>query len=181
MIPRSTRAGKVAPLLFGSGLCALVYQVTWTREFRLVFGASTAASAAVLAIFIGGLGIGGLLIGPRADRHRRPLWLYARLEALVALTAALTPPLLSLVRAAYIAAGGTQSLGLAGGTVVRLVLSAIVLAVPTVLMGGTLPAAARAVEVATERGRRNVAALYGINTLGAVAGAFVGTFFLLEA
>ena len=61
---------RVAGLLFVSGLCALVYQVAWLREFRLIFGASTAASAAVLAIFIGGLGAGGLLLGGRADRRR---------------------------------------------------------------------------------------------------------------
>src|SRR5689334_797841 len=41
---------KLAPLLFGSGLCALIYQVAWFREFRLVFGASTLATSAVLAI-----------------------------------------------------------------------------------------------------------------------------------
>ena len=28
----------VAALLFGSGLCALVYQVAWLRLLRLVFG-----------------------------------------------------------------------------------------------------------------------------------------------
>ena len=64
---------SVALLLVGSGACALAYQLVWTRELRLVFGHSTAAAAAVLAIFIGGLGAGSLLIGPRADRHPRPL------------------------------------------------------------------------------------------------------------
>src|SRR5262245_58299209 len=111
----------VGGLLFGSGACALVYQIAWTREFRLIFGHSTAASAAVLAIFIGGLGLGGLLIGPRADRHPRPLALYARLEALVALSTALTPAWLWLGREAYVRLGGTLALGLAGGTAVRLV------------------------------------------------------------
>ena len=38
--------GKEAALLFTSGACALVYQVAWLRELRLVFGASTAASSA---------------------------------------------------------------------------------------------------------------------------------------
>ncbi|MEA2491068.1 MAG: spermidine synthase, partial [Acidobacteriota bacterium] len=71
------RTGGVGLLLFGSGLCALVYQTVWLREFRLIFGASTAASAAVLAIFIGGLGAGGLLLGTRIDRHPRPLLFYA--------------------------------------------------------------------------------------------------------
>ena len=41
----------LAPLLFVSGFCALVYQVAWQREFRLIFGASTAASACVVAVF----------------------------------------------------------------------------------------------------------------------------------
>ena len=63
----------VSALLFGSGACALAYQLVWTRELRLVFGHSTAASAAVLAIFIFGLGAGSLLLGPRADGHPRPL------------------------------------------------------------------------------------------------------------
>src|SRR5712691_524685 len=140
-----SRSWIVAALLFGSGFCALVYQVSWLRDFRLIFGASTAASAAVLAIFVGGLGIGGLLLGPRADGHARPLLFYAQLETIVAVSAAASPFLLTLVRAAYIALGGSARLGDGLATVVRLVLSALVLAIPTIAMGGTLPAAARSI------------------------------------
>ena len=170
----------VALLLVGSGACALAYQLVWTRELRLVFGHSTAASAAVLAIFIGGLGAGSLLIGPRADRHPRPLALYARLEAAVALSAALTPVLLAVARAAYLALGGSLALGDVVSTLLRLLLSALVLLVPTLLMGGTLPAAARAVEGAGDTRRRATALLYGANTLGAVAGAVLATFYGFE-
>ena len=152
----------------------------WLREFRLIFGASTAASAAVLAIFIGGLGAGGVMLGSRADRHARPIRLYAQLEAIVALSAAVSPLLLFLVRTLYIAAGGTPRLGLVGGTAGRLVLSALVLAVPTVAMGGTLPAVAGGVTRQSDVGRRDVAILYGLNALGAVVGCLVATFFLLE-
>jgi spermidine synthase len=176
----NARVWKVAPLLFGSGFCALVYQTAWQRELRLIFGASTAASAAVLAIFMGGLGLGGALLGARADRERRPLGLYANLELLISLSAALTPVLIGLARLLYVALGGTMSLGLVGGSAVRLVLSALVLAVPTLLMGGTLPAAARAAETAEDVRRRALAVLYGVNTLGAVAGATASTFFLFE-
>src|SRR6267143_7034517 len=138
MTTRTLPSAPVAALLFGSGFCALVYQVAWLREFRLIFGASTAASAAVLAIFIGGLGVGGLLLGPRADRHPRPLVLYATLEAIVAVSAALSPLLLTVARALYLSSGGSPRIGTTAATVLRLVLSTIVLAVPTLAMGGTL-------------------------------------------
>lgn len=174
------RTAPVAALLFTSGFCALVYQVSWLREFRLIFGASTLASAAVLAIFIGGLGIGGLLLGPRADRHPRPLLFYATLESIVAVFAALSPLLLMLARAVYLASGGSNRLGIAAATVERLLLSTIVLAVPTIAMGGTLPAAARAVTRSGDVRRQQLATLYALNTLGAVAGCLVATFFLLE-
>ena len=62
-IPMKGRLLRVALLLVGSGMTALIYQVAWMRELRLVFGFSTAASAAVLAIFMGGLGFGGWLLG----------------------------------------------------------------------------------------------------------------------
>ena len=40
-----TPTWRVSALLLGSGCCALIYQIAWIREFRLIFGASTAASA----------------------------------------------------------------------------------------------------------------------------------------
>src|SRR5271166_4775670 len=96
---------RVAVLLFGSGACSLIYETVWLRELRLVFGASTMASAAVVACFIGGLGAGGLVFGKRADAHPRPLALYSMLEAGIASTAAITPVLLLIVRAAYVGLG----------------------------------------------------------------------------
>jgi spermidine synthase len=176
----NARVVRVAALLFGSGTCALIYQVAWLREMRLIFGASTAASAAVLAIFMGGLGVGGALLGRRADRHPQPLAFYAHLELSIAAAAALTPALVWVARHVYIALGGSVVLGLGGATVARLLLATLVLCVPTFLMGGTLPAAARAVETDADVGRRNLAVLYGMNTLGAVTGALISTFFMLE-
>src|SRR5262249_51481462 len=158
-------------LLFGSGLCALIYQTTWLREFRLIFGATTPASAAVLAIFMGGLGLGSAWLGQRSERTERPLRFYGLLEFWIALSAAVTPALVWLVREVYVGLGGTQTMGLVFGTIVRLALSGLVLGAPTFLMGGTLPAAARAVEAADDASRRRLAWLYGLNTLGAVTGA----------
>jgi len=170
----------VSVLLFGSGACALIYQTVWLRQFRLIFGASTAASAAVLAIFMGGLGLGGIYIGKRVDRASNPLAIYGFLEVGVAIFAGLTPILFWIVRHLYLATGGSFVLGQFLATAIRLVLSVVVLAIPTVLMGGTLPAASRAVEHSGDAGRLGVSILYAFNTLGAVTGAIFSTFYLME-
>lgn len=167
-------------LLFGSGLCALIYQAVWLRQFRLIFGASTLASAAVLAMFMAGLGIGALKLGRLVDRSRNPLAFYGLLEIGVAVSAAATPLLLWIVRAGYLAMGGSFALGPFFATIVRLLLTLIVLAVPTVLMGGTLPAVARSLERNRATGRIGVSILYAANALGAVVGVTVSTFYLLE-
>lgn len=171
----------MAILVFFSGCCALIYQIGWLRELRLVFGASTYASAVVLAIFMGGLGLGGLVLGRVADRHSHPLRFYALLELGVAACAFLSPFLFAMTRKAYFATGGVALLGQPLAIVVRVLLSCAVLGLPTFLMGGTLPAAAREVETSADASRRKLALLYGVNTLGAVVGVMAATFFLLES
>jgi len=170
----------VAVLLFGSGMCALIYQIAWLRELKLVFGGSTAASAAVLATFMAGLGLGGAFLGRIADRQSNPLAFYSRLEMFVSAFALLSLPLIWGVRELYILSGGSLAMGINVATVVRLALTGMVLGLPTFFMGGTLPAAVRAVETSNDSSRHHLATLYGFNTIGAVFGASIATFFMLE-
>jgi spermidine synthase len=150
------------------------------RELRLIFGATTAATAAVLAIFMAGLGIGSALFGKIADRVANPLRMYGMLEVAIALSAAASPWLIAQASRVYLSLGGQESLGVAGATAIRLLLAAAIMAIPTVLMGGTLPAAVRSVTRPTDVHRRALGVLYGSNTLGAVLGAALATFFALE-
>ena len=174
------RVRFLAVLLCLSGGCALVYQMVWLREFRLIFGAATPATAAVLAVFMGGLGLGSLWLGRRAERSDALLRLYGLLELGVSVTAFLTPWILQAVRALYIQTGGVVQLGPVVATLLHLLLSVIVLCVPCTLMGGTLPVAVKYVET-DEDGQRGAAGLlYGLNALGALAGVVLSTFLLLE-
>ncbi len=171
-------------LLCLSGACALVYQTAWLRDLRLVFGGATPAAAAVLAIFMGGLGAGSALLGRRSETVHDPLRLYGLIEIGVGASALLTPFLLAAVRALYVRTGGITALGLGPATLLQLGLSAVVLAAPCVLMGGSLPAAfkwAEAVRAERDAQRGDLGVLYGLNTLGAVAGVMASTFWLLEA
>ncbi len=167
-------------LVFVSGFCALVYQVVWMRELRLIFGATTTASASVLAIFMGGLGCGSVIVGRWIDRSTRPLWCYALLELGIAISVGTSPWLIDCVRHVYLEMGGVESMGQAGSMIFRIVGATVVLGVPTAFMGGTLPVAARVLSAAADEHRSGVGWLYGLNTLGAVCGAAATTFYLLE-
>jgi predicted membrane-bound spermidine synthase len=107
------------------------------------------------------------------------LRLYAWLELGIAASCAVSPWLIDLVRWIYGSLGGQMSLGPTGATIVRLLGTVVVLGLPTVLMGGTLPAAAKAVTDAKDTRRRGLGLVYGCNTLGAVAGTALCTFYLL--
>ena len=174
------RVRFLTALLFCSGACALVYQMMWLREFRLIFGSSTPATAAVLAIFMGGLGLGAAWFGQRVEHSPNPLRFYGRLELGVAAAAAITPWLLVLTRALYVKTGGVLALGSGVAAVVHVLLAVLVLGIPCTLMGGTLPAAVKWVETEADVQRGATGALYGGNTLGAVTGVVLSTFWLLE-
>ena len=171
--------GIVGVLLFGSGLCALMFQLIWNRELSLVFGGASTATAAVTAVFMGGLGLGNWWWGERTDRSSNPLHMYGLLETAIALSAAVSPWLIDLATVIYISLGGQERMGEFGATLVRLLLTVFAVGLPTFLMGGTLPAAVKSVEFADDERRLSTAFLYGANTLGAVTGAVLGTFFAL--
>ena len=167
-------------ILLVSGYCSLVYQVVWIREFRLIFGGTTGAMAAVLAVFMGGLGVGGAVLGRRVERSTSPLFFYGLVEIGISLTAAATPILLILVRRLYYGTGGEVELGYGVATLLRGGMTLAVIGLPCFLMGGTLPAAAKHLQHDADPDRKVTGWLYGINIVGALTGVFMTTFVTLE-
>jgi len=166
-------------LFFLSGACGLVYEVVWMRMLTLVFGATAFATSAVLASFFGGLALGSLYFGKAADKSRNPLALYAYLEVGVALFAFVMPFLFAGLTEVYVAIARSADLGFYPLSLVRLVLSFLVLLLPTTLMGGTLPVIVKFFVRRQDRLGLNVANLYAVNTFGAVVGTMGAGFFLI--
>ncbi|MEN8149537.1 MAG: fused MFS/spermidine synthase, partial [Planctomycetota bacterium] len=166
-----TRA-TVYLLFLLSGATALVYEVAWTRRLVLLLGGTTIAVSLILAAWMTGLALGAKLFGRIADRARRPLLLYGVLEAAIAGLALVFPFLLD---AANVVAVGI------GGRAAGFALCFLVLLIPTTLMGGTLPILARFVVRSLDGLGGRIGLLYGLNTVGAVAGTFLSGFVLIEA
>ena len=168
----------VLALLFGSGFASLVYQVLWMRELALLFGSSAHAAAGTLAVFFGGLAIGGAIWSRRSPKSSQPLAEYGLLEIGVGLSGVFYFGLMTLYAALYTPMhemlGDSPALLLGA----KLVLASVVLLPPAILMGGTLPLMSQYVVSARESLGRAGTQLYGTNTLGAAAGALAAGFWL---
>src|SRR5438093_1848914 len=180
---RSSAARAYSLLFFLSGATGLIYELLWVRLLYQAFGSTIQSVTTVVAAYMGGLGLGAWLWGRRADRHARPAALYGRLEIAIGLFGVASPVLLAFAHRAYLGLAGSWQLGAGGGASValRFGLAAVVLLVPATLMGGTLPVLTRAFMGAERRELKpSLGRLYGLNTLGAVAGTALAGFFLIE-
>lgn len=163
---------RPAALLFLSGAAALVFQLLWIKQLSLVVGVEVSAIAGAVSAFFLGLALGGWVLGRRADRLRRPLRFYALLEAAVAVACVAVTWALSRSAAPFVAVEAHSSLA-------AWLLVGLLLAVPSFLMGGTLPVLLRAVNRHDAGVSRRGGTLYAANTCGAILGALLPAFFLI--
>ncbi len=172
-------------MIFGlfllSGAGGLVYEVLWIRRLTLVFGSGLFATSTILATFMGGLALGAFWLGRKADAQRRPLEMFGWLEIGIGVYALSIPAILEAVLPIYRAVYAGHEGDWTSINATRLALSAAVFFLPTLLMGGTLPALSR--YLSAERGRlgETVGKLYAVNTLGAVLGCLAAGFVLIES
>lgn len=170
-----------AACFFVSGSAALLYEVVWLRLLSTVFGHTVHAVTTVLAAYMGGLALGSVLAGRRADRLARPLRAYAVLEALIAVWCLATPWLFTATEVVYLAIYRRLEPGALGSALLHFVLAGVVLVPPTALMGATLPVLSRVVARTPGVPAARVGTLYAINTWGAVVGTAATGFLLLPA
>ena len=166
-------------LLVCSGVCALIYQVLWLRLLALTFGVTVHAAATVLGSFMGGLAIGSLLAGRMADRSANPLRLFGLVEIGIGVVALLSPLTLAGVEQLFLAIAPSLPDSVLVGSLVRTVLSFIVLLAPTALMGATMPVVVKSSLSRIEALGTRVSLMYAANTTGAICGAMLAGFYLI--
>ncbi|MEM8953513.1 MAG: fused MFS/spermidine synthase [Verrucomicrobiota bacterium] len=175
----------VLSCFFLSGLAALLYQTVWMRYFSIAFGTSELAVVTVLVAYMGGLAIGAAAIRPLLPKLSHPVRTYALLELAIAASAALVPTALKLLRSLQITLlGNLPELPDAAGPgkgLFYLAAGFLILTIPTSLMGATLPLLAKGVVHSSKQIGHRIGLLYGINTLGAIAGTLIAAFALVPA
>ncbi len=163
-------------MAFVSGFAALVYELTWAKMLALAFGGTTQATAAVVAGFLGGMGVGAWAYRFLGARIRRPVLAYAALEIGIALTTA------ALTATLYALPGVLAPLGLptAAYAVLRFVVIFLLLLGPSMLIGATFPALCAIMIRTAGAVDRRLGWIYGVNTIGAAIGVLVSGLVLTE-
>ena len=167
-------------LFFFSGVTALIYEVIWSDYLTLIFGSTIQAQTVVLAVFMGGLALGNKLFGRHADHAQKPLAIYGGIEIVIGLYAFFFSFLYKLANDIFIPAGTKLLDHHVWLLCLNGLLSALLLLGPTILMGGTLPVLAAWLQRSAVDSGRRAARFYSINTLGAVCGAWLAGFLLVE-
>ena len=174
------RAFSLSAAYLLSGFCSLIYQMVWIRNFSLIFGSTAIAMSIVTAVFFGGLALGSRIFGKISTFSVNPVRLYAILEIIISLYALAFPWVLSSAENLYASlypflSANLLLLVLAGASI-----SCVVLLLPTVMMGGTLPLLARHFIREPVLAGRQAGLLYGLNALGAALGCFLAGYVFLH-
>src|SRR5437867_328573 len=165
----------VGAAFFVSGIAALVYQTAWQRILALHSGVGIYSIAMIVGAFMAGLGAGSHLGGVLSARVGRAAALrtFAALELGIAAFGAASSWIYYdwlYVRAGWLYAPPWRAA----------LLHLASFLVPTGLMGMSLPFLVRAMVGDVAGAGRTIGFLYGINMLGAAAGAWLTPWVLIR-
>lgn len=169
---------------FGTAVASFIYEIAWIRMLSLVLGSATHSFELMLSAFILGLALGALWIRARADRVPNPLALLGAVQCVMGVFAVATLPLYvaSFSWMATLLDTFKQSdAGYRGFLAARYAICLLVMLPATFCAGITLPLITKMLmdDGGRVRGERAIGAVYGLNTLGSIAGVLLAGLILM--
>lgn len=166
---------------FATAVASFIYEIAWIRMLSLVLGSATHAFELMLSAFIVGLAWGAMWVRQRADRFREPLRTLAWVQWAMGCLALLTLPIYLASfqwMAVFIDMFDRTDAGYMGFNLARYGLCLAVMLPATFCAGTTLPLITK-ILVTSGQGERAIGWVYGINTLGSIAGVVLAGLLLL--
>ena len=159
-------------VFFFSGFAALLYQVIWQRALFAIYGINIESVTVVVTAFMLGLGLGSLAGGAISKDPKRPaLLLFSLVELGIGLFG-----LGSLALFQFVGSFTLQMSPLATAFVTFLLVL-----VPTLLMGGTLPLLTAHLVRQSGNVGKSVGTRYFVNTLGSAIASIAAVVVILGA
>ncbi|OBK17270.1 hypothetical protein A5636_22975 [Mycobacterium asiaticum] len=157
-------------MFFCSGIPALIYQLVWQRSLFTIYGINVESVTVVVTAFMLGLGIGSFA-GGRLSRLRLPLLgVFAAVELGIGVFGYFSLGLFHAV--------GELTLQLSAP--LTALFTFLLVLVPTLLMGATMPLLTAHLVKHSGNVGRSVGLLYFVNTLGSAFACFIVASFLMR-
>lgn len=162
--------------VLATGGAGLVYQVTWQKYLSRLLGSDSMATAVILATFLGGLSFGYYLCGKITAREINHFKAYALLEGAIGAWCLFFPISFQMVEAItrYWSFSPPAMIIVQG-----MLCSILLMGIPTICMGGTIPFLTRGMSSDISSATNIHAKVYAINTAGAFFGALLAGFYLI--
>ena len=162
-----------------SGFVTISTQVSWTRILTMIIGSSTYAFSIVVALFLIGLA-GGAWFVARKDRSQRLRATILKVEIFTAVSLLASLFVLNKLPALLITLGFRfQTSSWAGLLALQILSATLLILVPALLMGMVMPVVLVWAGSEQTKAVARVGRSYAINTIGAIAGAFITGFILI--
>lgn len=158
----------------------LVYEVVWTKLLTLTIGSTIYSITTVLVAFMGGLALGSFVAGKYEGRIKNTLRTYGLLEIAIGLYALSVPLLVKAIVPIFsFLYNNYYHDQFYVFSLIRFAICALLLLVPTTLMGATLPILTSHFVRRGGLFARGLSVLYALNTFGAFMGTMVAGFILI--
>jgi len=162
-----------------SGFVTISTQVAWTRVLAMVIGSSTYAFSIVVALFLIGLAGGAWFIS-RSNYATKLRASIMTIELLTAASLFLSLLVINRIPNILVYLGLRLQVSSWGGLLLlQIMCASLLVLVPALLMGMVMPVVLVWASTDRESSVRLVGRSYAINTIGAIAGAFITGFILI--
>jgi len=165
-----------------SGFTSLGYEVLWSRALLRYLYNSTYAFTTMLATFLAGIAIGSAIYTVLLRNNRHPVRLFAILQILTAIGFCGASFLFADVMETSAAIVGSDTVrSFAQAVTVMFVRAGLILLVPAIFLGATLPLATSICAKGLSTLGHTVGRVYAVNTFGAIIGSLGAGFVLIPS
>jgi spermidine synthase len=176
----SSRLAKLALWSIGiSGFCSLAYEVFWTRALIFILDNTSHAFATMLSAFLFGLALGSMIVARWVGSTKRLFITFGIIEVFIGFFALLSIPVFGNLG---VSVGGASSYTETNQwlwVLTRFGRSFLMMLIPTVLMGMTIPIATSIYTKGKTGVGSAVGRVFAINTMGGVLGSIMAGFLLI--
>lgn len=180
--PMAARVGVVLLVVAcGTAVASFLYEVAWIRMLSLLLSSATHSFEIMLSAFILGLALGAWWVRRGADGWREPVRALGIIQVVMGCAALATLPLYQEAfgwMVTLLQTFARTDAGYVGFSMGRYAISLAIMLPATFCAGATLPLITR-VLLTRGAGEAAIGRVYGVNTLGSIAGVVLAGLILL--